>query len=451
MRSLYKAVLDNSRSYPDRLALSSEDLTLTNREAISLASAAVDWLLDQGIQSGQLVALSLRPETEWVFLIALDALGAGGAIVRTSSQVNGLAQQGFDALVTSSPDELDIGIKVVRLEKLPHASKKPSSLTRLDVNKKVYRVLFTSGSSGIPKAVSLSSQVFETRVNLARKGWLQGNPFLTLFGLDVSMAQIAMASAIHSNETYLMPGSPDFAVSQINNWKISTLKGSESQFDQLLSSGKNLTHSPERIVITGSYPSARIRSALFREFPASEQWLLYGSTEAGQTFFQKLTNDSRALGKAAPGIEVRILPETGSPEGSGLLAISSPGLAKGYLGDFQATSEHFRAEGFVSGDLVMKDAGGNFSLLGRVDNLINLRGGKLNPEVLEEHLEAALAGLVVIAKQLGDGLEVAYWSLVEVDEEALYGSIANFFGAPIQTALIRIPEPPLTTSGKKRR
>lgn len=104
-----------------------------------------------------------------------------------------------------------------------------------------------------------------------------------------------------------------------------------------------------------------------------------------------------AIGTPYPTMKVAILDtcQQPVPDGqSGEIALCGPQLAEGYF-NYSAThqSDRFRningERWYLTGDLGMRDAGGIFHHLGRMDNQIKLKGNRIELEEVEAHLRHA--------------------------------------------------------------
>jgi cyclohexanecarboxylate-CoA ligase/acyl-CoA synthetase len=97
------------------------------------------------------------------------------------------------------------------------------------------------------------------------------------------------------------------------------------------------------------------------------------------------------IGRATPGTELRVTGEDGRilPAGeTGELQVRGCSLFPGYVGNPETTAASFTADGwFRTGDLASMDAAGNVKLNGRIKELINRGGIKINPS----DIEAAIA------------------------------------------------------------
>jgi O-succinylbenzoic acid--CoA ligase len=109
----------------------------------------------------------------------------------------------------------------------------------------------------------------------------------------------------------------------------------------------------------------------------------YGMTETGAMITlvdpaQPLSPDQGA-GSVLPGCQLRIEPD-------GRIAVRTPGLMHGYLGDavLATTPDRF----FVTADLARLDERGNLHLHGRADGVLIAMGEKVVPEQVEAVLES---------------------------------------------------------------
>ena len=122
---------------------------------------------------------------------------------------------------------------------------------------------------------------------------------------------------------------------------------------------------------------------------------LYGSTEVGAIMYQPLDEPSRpgSCGKPAPHCEVRLVDELGFEVPAGIpgeLVVRSrePSvLMDGYWGMPQATLEAFRDQWFHTGDVLMRDAEGWFSFVGRRKDFVRRRGENISAAEVELEIE----------------------------------------------------------------
>jgi acyl-CoA synthetase (AMP-forming)/AMP-acid ligase II len=134
-----------------------------------------------------------------------------------------------------------------------------------------------------------------------------------------------------------------------------------------------------RLVITAGAPLSAATSARFRELFGLPVHVFYGSSECGGICYDGEGGAAERGTVGSPVEGVRVTLE------EGVVTVESPAVAQGYIPD----PDERLAEGrFRAGDLaVWRD--GELALQGRVDDLVNVKGKKVNPR----EVEAVLAGL----------------------------------------------------------
>ena len=132
----------------------------------------------------------------------------------------------------------------------------------------------------------------------------------------------------------------------------------------------------------------------------------YGQTECNMVLSSSaawFAAKPGAIGKAAPGHDVRIVDDGGQvlpPHTEGDIAIRSPDpvMFLGYWNNAGATAEKFRGEWLITGDRGTMDEEGYFHFLGRLDDVITSAGYRIGPGEIEDcllrHPAVASAGVV---------------------------------------------------------
>lgn len=128
-----------------------------------------------------------------------------------------------------------------------------------------------------------------------------------------------------------------------------------------------------RLVITAGAPLSAATSARFRERFGLPVHVFYGSSECGGICYDREGGAAErgTVGAPVEGVRVTI-------DGRGVL-VESPAVSSGYFPD---PDERLRDGRFRAGDLaIWKD--GELALQGRVDDLVNIKGKKVNPREVE--------------------------------------------------------------------
>jgi acyl-CoA synthetase (AMP-forming)/AMP-acid ligase II len=142
----------------------------------------------------------------------------------------------------------------------------------------------------------------------------------------------------------------------------------------------------------------------------------YGMTEfGGATHMVPDSGDGLAesVGPLLPGAQARVIDcATGldvGPGQPGELLIRTPGAMRGYLGNPEATAATVDADGWLhTGDVVVADREGWFTVVDRVKELIKYKGSQVAPAALEAILltHPAVADTAVIGRSDEDAGEI---------------------------------------------
>lgn len=168
-----------------------------------------------------------------------------------------------------------------------------------------------------------------------------------------------------------------------------------------------------RLVITAGAPLSPTTSERFREVFGIPVHVFYGASECGGICYDRAGGAAERGTVGAPVEGVRV-----GLEGAGIVTVESAAVASGYVpeGDPRLGSGRFQAS-----DLgVWKD--GELALGGRVDDLVNIKGKKVNPREIES----------VIGR------------LAEVDEVAVLGVSIPGRPGEVLRAVIACPPESLT-------
>jgi 4-hydroxybenzoate-CoA ligase len=136
-----------------------------------------------------------------------------------------------------------------------------------------------------------------------------------------------------------------------------------------------------------------------------------GSTEMLQTFLSNRPGDIRygSTGKPVPGYEVKIVDENGRELAHGEigeLVVRGPSAGEGYWNQRDKTRRTFVGEWTYTGDKYLRDEDGYYYYCGRTDDMFKVNGMWVSPFEVEAALVSheAVLEAAVIGKQDGDGL-----------------------------------------------
>jgi len=143
-----------------------------------------------------------------------------------------------------------------------------------------------------------------------------------------------------------------------------------------------------RLVITAGAPLPPETAVGFRTAYGLPVQVFYGSSETGGICFDREggAGERGCVGDPVDGVRIELAPVAGeAPEEVGIVTVSSPAVATGYWPEPHPRLCNGRFESSDLGRWTGGD-GRDLELLGRIDDLINVRGKKVNPREVEDAL-----------------------------------------------------------------
>ena len=284
-------------------------------------------------------------------------------------------------------------------------------------------LLYTSGSTGLPKGVRLTHAshrwVVETRLatnELAEQRVLIAAPFYHMNAL--ALALLTLASGV---TTILLP---QFQVREyiaaIARYRCTWLTAVPPMIammmkEQALLAASDL--SSVRVVRMGSAP---VNEGLFNQirqiWPCARIINAYGTTEGGPIVFgphpQGLAAPLQSNGYAHPGVSLRLRDEQGRLGDHGVLEMKSPALMQGYH-QRPDVAAPFTPDGYyITGDVFVRDANGFYTFVGRRDDMFVCGGENIYPgeveRLLEQHPDVQQACVVAVKDAIKGSKPVAW-------------------------------------------
>ena len=154
-----------------------------------------------------------------------------------------------------------------------------------------------------------------------------------------------------------------------------------------------------RLVMAAGAPLPAETSAAFRERFGLPVHVFYGASECGGICYDREGGAAErgTVGAPVAGVDVELesLPGEAAGAAGGRVAVASPAVAQGYL---PAPDPRLAGGRFRTDDLA-RWCGGELALVGRLNDLINVKGRKVNPREVERVLSAlgAVEDVVVTA------------------------------------------------------
>ncbi len=384
--------------------------TVTGEELTRWVTAVAHWLVDEGVEPGDRVAVNLPRSPEAVVAI-LAVLSAGGSFVpldpdQPDVRRERLIERAGCQVVLSSVSEL-ADLAPWRSSERPAMVPRPRPVVERSPDDEAY-LLFTSGSTGEPKGVPISHRGLAGYVDFAASTYVLPDEkvraalFSALtFDLTITTLFVPLLTGgglviIDQNG---LPGLTAIAGRTDITW----LKATPSHLELLVRLLPE-EHRLRTLVVGGEAFGTSLAEDLLAFNPNARIFNEYGPTEAvvgcmdyliepGMAAAQAAAgSDAVPIGRPAPGVTLRIVDEhlkavpVGSP---GELLISHPGLSVGYLGADEDTGPFIELDGqrfYRSGDLVRLQDPERLVYLGRIDEQVKVGGIRLEPIEVEQAL-----------------------------------------------------------------
>jgi fatty-acyl-CoA synthase len=281
----------------------------------------------------------------------------------------------------------------------------------------VINMQYTSGTTGFPKGVMLSSR------NIVNNGYQLGGilgytpadrlclcvPLFHCFGCVIGVLGAfthgACLCAVEMFEARRV-------LETIQRERCTALYGVPTMFIAELECPEFSTFDITSLrtgVMAGALCPEPLMRRVMTEMHLPEITIAYGMTESspGITMTPRdasVERRSQTVGLVLPELEVKIIdPTTGvecAPDGRGELCCRGYNVMKGYYNNPEATSAALDAEGWLhTGDEASRDADGYVRITGRIKDLIIRGGENISPKEIEDRLRehAAVADAYVYA------------------------------------------------------
>lgn len=429
-KNLYSCMAKTAERHPEETAYVTGEKRMSWHEVLFSVDRAADMFWQLGIRKGDRTAIVLRNSVEFVIsYFALSKLGAVAvpinylvskeeeiSYILENSSCKGVVTEkefirnylplkkklpGLKFLVSTDFTGKD-GV-VDFWHYLKHAHYHPQTQQPASDEHDLATILYTSGTTGHPKGVLLShhNMIENSKAAITTLEPTKKDVFMALLPMfhTFSWTGNVITPIILGSKTMIVksitPPKPwlqamgregvtvMIAVPQIYGVLAKEARGLKKFFLKFWSLRK------VRLCLSGAAPLNRTIANHFHKTFGLHVMEGYGLTETSPvvTITAPKARKHGSVGKAIPGVQIRILDEQGKPlkhGEEGEITVMGPNITRGYHANEQATKELFTHDGWMkTGDIGVLDSDGFLFIRDRKKDMVIVKGLKVFPAQIE--------------------------------------------------------------------
>jgi long-chain acyl-CoA synthetase len=501
-RLVHDSIIRAAESAPDREAIVDEFSTWTYQRLADEALRVARLLQDEGLRRGDRVALYLDNTTHCVSAL-FGTLIAGGVFLVVNPQTKAeklsfilgdsgarvLLSEGHSinvaaATVAEYGDQIRVfstrssttATPFPNLEDaLAATDPRPNSTGAIPLD--LAALVYTSGTTGSPKAVMLSHEALVfVAGSIAEYLRLDADdrilnilPLAYTYGLSQLLLAARLGATFLLERTFAFPTR---TLERMHTERASVFGAVPTVYATLLGMQHTRTYDSIRCLTNAAaaLPPA-FHDGIRDLFPNARLYRMYGQTECVRISYlepELLDSKPTSVGRAIPGTEVFVLDDEDRPVApgeTGILHVRGPHVMTGYWRDPSLTDDRLRSGAYPGERLLSTDDhftvddDGLLYFVGRADDIIKTRGEKVSTVEVENVLHS-LPGVrqAAVVGVPDDLLGEAVRAYVVLDEEAVLtgDDVLRFARSKLENFMVPrevvvLAELPHTESGKVRK
>lgn len=475
-KTLVDLFMEQARKTPDSTCVVFNDTRLTYREVDSLTDRlAVVLQTEYDVQPEMAVGVMIeRSELMLIYPMAIMKAGAAYMPLDYHFPEDRLAFMCKDAgvrLILSEENRVEDAFpgfmgKVIKRDILDNLDDVKGSINFKWKAKpeNMFVILYTSGSTGIPKGVVLEHRnivnfchwyVKEFDVTADDRAVAYAN-----FGFDAHMMDIYPVTSV-GGSVYIIPSDMRMDMMAMNEYmererlNIAFMTTQVGYMFATTIGNKSL-----RLLSVGGEKLQPLTKPDFRLYNG------YGPTECtlySTTFNIDKDYDSSYIGRPLDNYQLFVVDQNMNlvPRGAaGELVVAGAGVGRGYLNRPELTAEKFITymgqKAYRTGDLVRWSPDGNIDFIGRIDNQVKLRGLRIELGEIEARVVKYpdIKGAVVDVKEICGAQHICCYftaeTTIDIDrlKDFLSEKLTDYM---VPSAYMQMDALPLTSNGKVNR
>jgi long-chain acyl-CoA synthetase len=479
LESINKILENSAEKFPNKPAIIFENKEITYEEILQKSQFLSNFIQEKTTEGN---VISILHENSPFFIISYFAILKSGCIAHiippsiSDHNLQEQIQQTNPKIILSNSN-FKHKLKRTELIKQSYFIENDSKFLKSNENDfygnrfcKTSSIIFTSGTTSKPKGVKLTHKnVLTATKNIVNIMKLQSN--------DIEINSLSLSHSfglgcIHAN--FLQSATSIIFKNTINLKEIlrngktqncTGFVGVPATFYQILNSFTELfsTMSSIRYMLTNTAPMEKKSiNEVIDLLPNANFYTYYGLTEASRStilLFNENKNKLESVGKAANGVEIKILDDNGkhlSSKQIGEIFIKGDHVIDNYWNNSKA-DESINQGWIKTGDLGCFDSDKFLYLKSRKDDLLNVGGEKFTPEevesVIKEISEIKDAAVIGIPNEIFGQIPIAF---VVTKNELSSKQIINHCSKKLERykipqKIVVLEKIPKTDSGKIKR
>lgn len=274
-----------------------------------------------------------------------------------------------------------------------------SFIEQFDENR-LAQILFTSGSTGLPKGVMLSHKnLMSNTDSIVEYLKLTSDdimevvlPFYYCYGLSLLHTHLKVGGSVVLNNNFVFLGA---VLNDLDKYKCTGFAGVPSHFQILLRKSKSFKKSSFPLLRYFTQAGGKLHNVFIQElldaFPEKKFFVMYGQTEATARLSylppELVLTKLGSIGKGIPNITLDVFNKNDQPVedgGIGEIVAKGDNIMLGYLNDPEGNKLALRNGWLHTGDIAKKDEDGYVYLVAREKEIIKVGGKRISPKEIEE-------------------------------------------------------------------
>ncbi|MGZ3757146.1 MAG: amino acid adenylation domain-containing protein [Mucilaginibacter sp.] len=421
-----------ARNNPHKIAIKHNGDTITYQELEKASNQIAFFLKSSGFRSGDIIAVAMDRSIQMsVCLYGIMKAGAAYLPVDPNLPVDRVSfiikDSSAKTLIISKnyteryKDQVE---KLVFDDVWEARNNHPSDALDLDIINNLAYVLYTSGSTGVPKGVGVAHHNFLNLLQSVQKlpGVTEEDKVLGITTMSFDISELELFLPLISGAQLIILDT-DIAkdgralAAFIEEEKLSIVQATPFTWKMMLEYGWD-KHFPIKAFCGGEAMSRDLAGKLLER--CDEVWNMYGPTETTiYSIIKKVTKDDKiiTIGRPIDNTDIYILDEDlneVSAGNEGEIYIGGAGVASGYINRPELTAERFiddkfsKIEGkkiYRTGDLGKVLENGEIQCLGRIDHQVKIRGFRIETDEIVYQLKQQ--------KNIKDAYVILYEDAVE--------------------------------------